>query len=307
MNRTEPLISIGMPAFNCKRTLALAIRSILKQSYQNWELLVVEDGSSDETVEVARSFSDSRIRVMSDGRHKGLVARLNQAVAASRGRYFARMDADDVAYPERLEHQVEFLERHPEVHLLGCGMLVFRDNGAAQGCRVSPRSHEELCREPTDGFAIGHPTWMGRTRWFEAHPYDSAAVLSEDQVLLLRAFENSQFACLPEILCGYRENRLVLRKILIGRCGFAKAAIRKLVGRREYFTAAGTVLKQFAKAIVDVIAVSTGLDYRVLAHRARPLRADDLRRWTEVWSELQHETEGSPVQEKLSREPAFNL
>src|ERR1039458_2052600 len=96
-----PLVSIGMPAFNCEKTLAVAIHSILNQTYSNWELLLMEDGSSDRTPEVAQSFSDPRISVFADQSHKGLVPRLNQAVAMSRGKYFARMDADDVAYPER--------------------------------------------------------------------------------------------------------------------------------------------------------------------------------------------------------------
>jgi glycosyltransferase involved in cell wall biosynthesis len=291
MPMPSALISIGMPAFNCEGTLAVAIRSILKQSYENWELLLVEDGSNDRTLEVARSFSDPRISVLFDHSHKGLVPRLNQAVATSRGSYFARMDADDVAYPERLEHQLNYLEGHPEVDLLGCGMLIFRD-GIAQGCRVGPQTHEEICLRPCDGFPIGHPTWIGRTTWFRAHPYDPAAVRSEDQVLLLHAFATSRFACLPEILCGYREDRLLLRKILVARYGVAKAGVREFVSRRKYITAAGAALKQVAKAQLDIFAVLSGLDYCVLGHRARPLRAEDLRRWADVWSGLQGETEG---------------
>ena len=85
-----PLVSIGMPAFNCEETLAVAIRSILNQTYENWELLVVENGSGEGTLEVARSFSDPRIRVSADNSHEGLVPRLNQAVAMSRGEYYAR-------------------------------------------------------------------------------------------------------------------------------------------------------------------------------------------------------------------------
>ena len=134
MNRTShawpkvddcPLVSIGLPTFNCEKTLAIAIRSILNQTYGNWELLLMEDGSSDRTLEVARSFSDPRISVFTDHSHKGRVPRLNQAVAMSRGEYFARMDADDVAYPERLERQAEYLAWHPDIDLLGCGILVF--------------------------------------------------------------------------------------------------------------------------------------------------------------------------------------
>ena len=306
MSPIAPLVSIGMPAFNCEETLAVAIRSILSQSYDNWELLVMEDGSSDRTLEVARSFSDSRISVFFDHSHKGLVPRLNQAVATSHGEYFARMDADDVAYPKRLERQVEYLQRYSEVDLLGCRMLMFKDDGVAFGCRPLPENHEEICRKPSSGFRIAHATVMGRVSWFRAHSYDTVAPLAEDYDLFLRSYTTSRFACLCEILYGCRENRLLLRKILVGRFGVARAAAREFASRRKYFTAAGAVLKQFAKAQVDVFAILTGLDYHVLAHRARPLDAHELQRWTEVWSELQHETEGRAGQGKLLRVPALS-
>jgi glycosyltransferase involved in cell wall biosynthesis len=285
-----PLLSIGMPAFNCGETLAVAIRSILHQTYENWELLVMEDGSSDATLEVARGFSDARIRVLADQSHKGLVPRLNQAVAMSRGEYFARMDADDVAYPERLERQVEYLQRHPEIDLVGCRMLMFKGDGVALGCRLTPETHEKICRRPSNGFSIAHATLMGRTSWFRAHPYDPNNPRAEDQVLLLRSHATSRFACLPEILYGCREDRLLLRKILVGRYGFAKGVLGEFLSRGKYFTAAGAVLKQLGKAQVDVFAVLSGLNYRVLAHRARPLQAEDLRHWAQVWSQLQEET-----------------
>ncbi len=281
-----PLVSIGMPAFNCEETLSVAIHSILNQTYDNWELLVMEDGSTDRTMELARSFSDPRIRVSTENSHRGLVPRLNQAVEMSRGEYFARMDADDVAYPERLERQVEYFQRHPEVDLLGCRMLMFRGNGVAFGCRPTPETHEEICRLPSNGIRIAHATLVGRTSWFRAHPYDPNTPRAEDQVLLLKSYSTSHFACLPEILYGCREDRLLLRKILVGRYGFASGALSEFFRRRKYCAAAGAVLKQLGKAPVDVFAVITGLNYRVLAHRARPLHQENLQRWSEVWSDL---------------------
>lgn len=282
----SPLVSIGMPIFNCEKTLEVAIRSIVNQAYSNWELLLIDDGSSDRSQEVARSFSDPRVSVFTDYSHKGLVPRLNQAVAMSRGKYFARIDADDVAYPERLQHQVKYLERHPEIDLLGCGMLVFKGDGFAVGSRPAPESHEEICQRPSDGFCIGHPTWMGRTSWFRAHPYDAKAVRAEDQVLLLRSYSTSCFACLPEILCGYREDRLILGNILRGRYEFAAAAFRESFEREAYFIAIAAVLRQFGKTFVDILAITTGLNYLLLAHRARSLSPASLQRWAEVWSRV---------------------
>jgi len=295
------MVSIGMPCFNCERTLATAIRSILNQTYINWELLLIDDGSSDRTLEVARKFSDPRIHVFADGTHRGLVPRLNQAVAMSRGQYFARLDADDIAYPERLERQVEYLKQHPEIDLLGCSMLVFKDEGFSVGMRPAAETHEKICQSPLDGFAIGHPTWMGPIGWFRAHPYDREAVRAEDQVLLLRSYSTSRFACLPEILCAYREDRLVVGKILRGRYSFASAVLQKLLADGQFITLGEKLLSQLCKAFVDVFAVVTGLNYGILGHRARPLDSDSERRWIEVWRQV-HGITAAEFQTPLNRD-----
>jgi|SRR5580704_1117980 glycosyltransferase involved in cell wall biosynthesis len=284
-SKHKPRVSIGMPIFNCEKTLATAIRSILNQTYSDWQLLLMEDGSSDRSLEVVRSFNDPRISVFADSLHKGLVYRLNQAVAASRGEYFARLDADDVAYPERLERQTAYLDQHSDIDLLGSGMLVFRDDGSAIGIRRAPETHEKICRQPWGGFHLGHPTWMGRTTWFRGHPYDSQAVRAEDQVLLLRTYSTSRFACLPEILCGYREDKLVVSKILRARYNFTTAVYQEFRKQGNYFLALRGIVQQSIKGLVDSFAIATGLNYRILRHRAIFLDGFDQRRWEEVWAQ----------------------
>jgi glycosyltransferase involved in cell wall biosynthesis len=286
-----PLVSIGMPIFNCEKTLAVAVRSILNQTYSSWELLLMEDGSRDRTLEVAQSFSDPRIFVFRDHTHKGLVPRLNQAVAMSRGKYFARMDADDVAYPERLERQTKYLEWHSDIDLLGCGILVFRNNGIALGVRPIAENHAEICRRPWAGFRLPHPTWMGRMEWFRSHPYVANAVRAEDQELLLRTYSTSCFFCLPEILQGYREDPLVLRNILHSRYSFTIAVLRDFFERKQYCTAIGGALGQCAKAFVDVFAISTGFNHQILRHRARPMTTEITECWSDVWERVQDHTE----------------
>ena len=155
----QPLVSIGMPVFNCEKTLNIAVQSILNQTYSNWELILIDDGSEDKTLEIANSFQDSRIKVIADGRNQQLPIRLNQAIALSRGKYFARMDGDDVSYPERLQRQVEYLEQHPEIDLLGTGSINFRD-GKATGAVQLEESHAGICARPWSSFILLHPTWM---------------------------------------------------------------------------------------------------------------------------------------------------
>lgn len=288
-----PLVSICLPGFNCEKALATAIRSILNQTYRNWELLEMDDGSTDRTLEVARSFDDLRISVFTDPSHKGLVSRLNRAIEMSRGKYFARMDGDDVAYPERLERQVGYLARHPEVDLLGCGMIVFRNDGYMIGVRPVPETHEEVCRQPFSGFPLWHPTWMGRTAWFRSHRYCSNAIRAEDQALLLRSFQTSRFANLRMMLLGYREDPLSLKKFLVGRRSYARAAFQYGISQGLYFRAPIAVLEQIAKGAVDVLAVGTGLKYRLVRRRAFTADEPTTRIWGQIWSamRLQHESE----------------
>src|SRR5262245_53821277 len=110
-----PRVSVLLPCRNGARTLELALRSILAQSFTEFELLLLDDGSTDESAAIASRFNDSRIRIFGDGMHRGLSLRLNEGVSRARGQYVARMDADDVSFPCRLERQVAYLDGNPQI------------------------------------------------------------------------------------------------------------------------------------------------------------------------------------------------
>lgn len=293
-----PQVSVGMAVRNCENTIAMAVRSILRQSYRDWELTVIDDGSTDRTAEIARGFDDSRIRVLADGEHHGLSRRLNGAIQLSNGKYFARMDGDDVAYPERFDRQVRYLEEHSEVDLLGTGILVFKANGHPLGTRAIRHSHEEICLRPWAGFYLPHPSWMGRSGWFRQYLYRPEATRMEDQDLLLRSYRTSRFASLPEILMGYREESFSLRKALRTRFHFVKlfgeSLFRKNVHRS--FALRG-MAEHTMKAMAEMVAVASGQVYRVLRHRALPLSPADVTRWEQVWRDLQESENGNGVRD----------
>lgn len=284
-----PLVSVAMPVHNCASTLAVAIRSILNQSYSAWELLIVDDGSTDATLSVARSFDDPRIHVMSDGRNLGLAVRLNQLIEACRGVYFARMDGDDVAYPQRLEKQVAYLQSHPDIDLLASGALFFEGDGCATGVLVSPQDHASICRAPRSGFPLVHPSWIGPTRWFGEHRYNPTSIRAQDQELLLRTHESSRFAALPEILLGYRQEALTLRKRMRARRYFARAVLRQALARGEYVWATGGLAKQLGKTLVDFAAVLSGTEQILRKRQVLPADAAQLRQWLECWSACQED------------------
>ena len=274
-----------MPVYNCETTLSVALRSVMWQSYENWELLLMDDGSTDGSIPLGGDFADPRIKVFSDGQQIGLPSRMNAAIDLARGEYLARLDADDLAYPCRLERQVEFLQKNRAIDLLGTGAMVFADNGKPIGRFPVREKHAEICRSPLTGFYLAHPTWMGKTSWFKNHKYNPAMLKAQDQELLLRTYRQSTFACLPEILTGYRQTTLSLKKILRSRYHFAKALILNH-SREQKGALMKALMMQVLKAAFDLFAITTRLNRKLLKHRALPVDPDELQQWQELWFKL---------------------
>ncbi len=288
---SQPLVSIAMPVHNAVKTLRRAVWSVIQQTYPHWELILIDDGSTDATGLIAAGFHDSRIKLVSYNRKLGLASRLNQALDICRGKYFARLDADDVAYPERLQRQVEFLQQHAEIDLLGTGAVVFGNDGAAVGAFPLRLTHDEICRNPWSGFYLAHPTWMGRTEWFRKHRYRNEMRKAQDQDLLLRSWQTSRFACLPEILTGYAQETLSLKKILVTRYYFSRALAQAAASHGQYLSGLLALLSQAAKGMVDAFSILTGLERVILRHRALPISVQDRARWEQYWSACAKETD----------------
>ena len=283
----NPLITIGMAFLNENAALGMSIKSLLSQSYKNWELLLWDDGSTDGSLEIARSFDDPRIKVYSDGGHRFLSARMNQCIKLAEGEYFARMDADDIAYPERFETELRFLQARPDVDLVATYVLTIDAEGKMFGKMEGPTEHRDIVkRARLLGFRMFHPTWMGRLSWFRRHPYCEGATYVQDQELLYRAYHHSRYAMIPEILVAMRQDPLTIRKLMRNRVHFmrhvsvnfhgAKGALAKLV-------LAGVLS---LKAIVDLSAIATGLGYRILRHRAQQVTDADLAKYEQALNRI---------------------
>ena len=287
----EPLVSIAMPVFNGAKTLAVTLQSLLNQTHQNWELLLIDDGSSDKTPSILRGENDPRIRMVIDGDRRGHGSRLNQAIDMAKGRYLARMDQDDICFPDRLLRQVHSLEKNPMIDLLATRALVFSDDGAIKGLFPFRQTHAEICRRPSGGFYLPHPTWMGKTEWFKKFRYGGDEVIrAEDQDLLLRSYRTSTFACLDEVLLGYRQNELPLKSVLAGRRSFRRAVVREAMCHGCYGDIPLVTLEQMAKGILERTIVALGLQNSLLRHRARPVADLCLcKHWQEVWKQCTHD------------------
>ncbi len=200
-----PLVTVAMPIYNAGKYLRFAVLSIVNQTFTNWELLIIDDGSTDNALQDIADIKDVRIRIFRDGMNRGLSARLNESADMARGLYFARMDGDDISYPERFARQITTLQNDPELDLVATRALMIDDNNQATGLFPFAISHDEICAKPWRGFYLPHPTWMGKTAWFRKYRYTvPSPFCCEDQELLLRSYRDSQLGTLDEILFAYR-------------------------------------------------------------------------------------------------------
>lgn len=201
----SPLLTVAMPIFNAGHHLRLAVLSIVCQSFGDWELLLIDDGSTDNAVQSLSDIQDPRIRIIRDGLNKGLAARLNEAIDMARGRYFARMDQDDVSYPERFARQLALLQGNPALDVVASSAITISDENEMTGLLPCPVSHEAICARPWQGFCFAHPIWMGNTAWFRKFKYAiPGPYFCEDQELLLRSYGESRFGSVAETLFAYR-------------------------------------------------------------------------------------------------------
>ena len=201
----QPLVTIGLPVYNAGRFLVGALQSVFAQTCEDWELIVVDDGSTDNAWPVVEQLSDPRVRAMRDGVHRGLAVRLNQIGELARGKFIARMDADDMCHPERIERQIRYLEEHPSIDAVSTSLAVLDRHDRFAGWRAAHPDHAVICAHPLKGFGFVHAATLARTDWARRNRYNEHNPRCEDWELLSRTWRASRFANLTECLYFYRE------------------------------------------------------------------------------------------------------
>lgn len=201
-------ISVGIPFYNAENFLSDTITSIISQTYKNWELILVDDGSSDSSLKIANYYAqkNSRIRVISDGKNKKLPIRLNQLISESKGDYIARMDADDIMHPQRLEKQIDFLQKNQQYDLVSSGLISINNQNEVKGFRCVSQLYDEFSK-PSLNYPVVHPSVMARKSWYLRNQYSERYPRAEDFELWTRSIINNDFrmAVLPDLLLYYRE------------------------------------------------------------------------------------------------------
>ena len=218
MNKFE-YITVGIPIHNAENYLSDAIKSVLAQTYPYWELILVDDGSTDNSLQIAQKFAakDNRIRIIFDGLNKKLPSRLNQIIKEAKYDYIARMDADDLMHTERLEKQIKFLINNPQFDLVSTSLLSIKNNNDVIGARVYlPKTVTKKDALIGDS-GILHASILAKKNWYKRNTYNEKNALAEDYELWLNAAikDDLKVGFLPEYLYYYREEGNVTKEKML--------------------------------------------------------------------------------------------
>lgn len=210
-------IAILMACYNAEQTLKQAIDSILVQSHSNFIFIIVDDGSQDQSWNIVQSYaqSDPRILNVRNEQNIGLAGSLNRGLQLSQAKWIMRMDADDWSYPMRLEKQLKFVAKNPEIDILGCGIECIDKQGVSLGNRFLKEYHDDIIKDLFKKPLVYHPSILIRRSIFELYgSYDSKLKWAEDSDLWYRIYDKVKFHNLPEVLLKYRVKDSLNLKII---------------------------------------------------------------------------------------------
>jgi glycosyltransferase involved in cell wall biosynthesis len=200
------VVSAIMATYNSAPFIGAAVDSILAQTFRDWELIIVDDGSTDDTASVLRQYQDPRITVHSLARNVGRAAARNVALRVARGRYIAPADSDDISLPDRFEVLVAYLESHPEVDVVACQMKYFWGAARPRDGFLFPEDPDEIRRRLADGkMAVAHGAALIRSDCFQRYGgYAEDCRRAEDLEFFLRIHRDCVIRQLPQALYLYR-------------------------------------------------------------------------------------------------------
>lgn len=252
-NTNPPLISVVLPVYNVAQYIKEALDSLLNQTVQDFEILVIDDCSTDETLDVVKSISDERIRIIYKEANKGLIDSLNIGFAAAKGKYIARMDGDDISPPLRFEKQLNILEKHSEIKACGCWLEAF---GKENKIIKHKEFHDEIVANLLLSCSMSLGSVMMEGNWAKKFRFDEAKKHVEDYDFWSRAAWSGKLYNIQEVLYHYRthdtqvstlhnqEQRkgdiaiklFLFKKLQYNSLKFNDSFIEKMLLHKEYFS-----------------------------------------------------------------------
>ena len=198
-----PKISVVMPVYNAERFLSEAIESILNQTFKDFELIIINDGSTDNSLEIIKKYKaqDERI-VLISRENRGLVYSLNEGIEKAEGKYIARMDADDISLENRFSKQFEVLEDNTDIDIVGCDYQLIDKNSNVVGKTIVPKTEKDILLTLCYSVPFAHPSVMIRKSIFQYHKYEESP--AEDYLLWSRVYKKNNFFNIGKPLLKYR-------------------------------------------------------------------------------------------------------
>ena len=204
----NPKVTVLMSVYNGESYLGASIDSILNQTFKDFEFIIINDGSTDMTKEILESYTDPRISIINNDKNIGLTRSLNMGLELAGSEYIARMDADDVSLPERLEKQVKFLENNPTVILLGNWIEIIDDNGNVRSITRYPTDHCFIAWVLLFKTCLAHPTVMYRRKEvLTIGAYNRELKYTQDYDLWVRLSKAGKIRQIPEVLLKVRKSK----------------------------------------------------------------------------------------------------
>ncbi|MEZ9822076.1 glycosyltransferase family 2 protein [Shewanella sp. 10N.286.45.A1] len=261
-------ITIAIPIYNAEKYIAQAIQSVLNQDHKSFELILINDGSTDNSMAIARTISDPRIKIIDDGVNKGLSERLNQVVKLAKYELIARMDADDIIPCDRITKQIKFLADNPEIDLVSTG-LGYIDNKGVNDTFIPKKQIDMTLDKMLNGkHCICHPTLLVRKCWYQRNVYDPKMKRIEDSELWLRAYlsKDLNVGFISDIGYYYRsDNTLSKSKYRISFTSKILMIANKDICKR---LKSKYIAKYALKLIANEIIFLFGLQYRLLSRNS---------------------------------------
>lgn len=271
------MLTIGLPFFNNAHTLANAVKSVLLQSFTDWEMILIDDGSTDGSVEIAASMVtiDSRLSLVSDGSNKGLITRLNQIIDMAKGDFIARMDADDMMLPEKLQWQMEVLLKNKHIDVIDTAAYTINEQDEPTGLRGT----EDIAtsrKEVIKNVLLFHPTVIAKTSWFKLNRYSPDFLRAEDYELWNRTFETTVFHRIKKPLFLYREGKVNVKNYALSMTAVRKVIKRygpTVLNKQEIVS---EILKTYAKSALYVLFGFFSQQQYLATKRNMPLSNDEV-------------------------------
>ena len=278
--QNPPLISVLMPVYNCEKYILEAVESILQQTYTHFEFLIIDDCSTDSTVEQIKSIQDDRIQLILKPKNTGITESLNYGLRIAKGKYIARMDGDDISLPTRFEKQVAFLEANEDVVVCGTSFKIL-----GSGLYIAvPETNDEIKVGMLQECKIGHPTVMMRSSFLNEHQlsYNASMEPAEDYDLWVRMIHLGKFYNLQEPLLKYRvhqnqvsnqRNQNQVEKALQIKCNMLKYLDKDIY--ENEMKAYSAVLSNYRKATFSDFEEFIRFKKKMVQHNSKKVYFDE--------------------------------